>query len=618
MFSGSYTDLTNKPTLFSGSYTDFTDKPTIPAAQVSSDWNTVSGITSISNKPTLFSGSYTDLTNKPTIPAAQVSSDWNTVSGITSITNKPTIPAAQVQRNWTTTTGLGTILNKPTLFSGCYTDLTNKPTIPAAQVSNDWNAVSGITSISNKPTITAAQVSSDWNAVSGVASILNKPAIITMTDINNTSNYTTRINTELTDVISGKQATINSTVGQLIIGNGNGATTTNTGLTWTTATNLLSTTNLSVTGAITGNITTNGNIIFGKGAQPQLAVNTSSSYSWGIMGNNLLGRTIVDGGYSTSAFPPNPPDNTIYRGAIFTYVAGGYSLTIPAGGIITGILMVGGGGGSSSSGTGGGGGGAVLYGQNIFIPAGVYTLYVANITAGQGGVVPGATTGQSTTGFGATILGGGSVRSVLSYNGGSGAGGTCVITTSAPTVIFNGIVGTSTKGVLLDSATLYNGSNGGIGVLKAGANTAFQSGGGGGAGTVGGNGNISGTITGNGGSGVLVNITGTNFYWGGGGGAAGCLTTAPNGGIGGGGAGTRRDNPLNGGTTIYGTGGGSVYTAPVLHNGGLGTGGGAGGVHASELYNVAGAGGSGIIILKYRNPPPCSSLVNIKRNTTST
>lgn len=42
--SGSYADLTNKPTLFSGSYADLT------------------------NKPTLFSGSYTDLTNKPTIP----------------------------------------------------------------------------------------------------------------------------------------------------------------------------------------------------------------------------------------------------------------------------------------------------------------------------------------------------------------------------------------------------------------------------------------------------------------------------------------------------------------------------------------------------------------------
>jgi hypothetical protein len=46
VFSGSYNDLTGKPTLFSGSYNDLT------------------------GKPTLFSGSYNDLTNKPTIPTS--------------------------------------------------------------------------------------------------------------------------------------------------------------------------------------------------------------------------------------------------------------------------------------------------------------------------------------------------------------------------------------------------------------------------------------------------------------------------------------------------------------------------------------------------------------------
>lgn len=45
-FSGSYNDLSDKPTLFSGSYND------------------------LSNKPTLFSGSYNDLSDKPTIPSA--------------------------------------------------------------------------------------------------------------------------------------------------------------------------------------------------------------------------------------------------------------------------------------------------------------------------------------------------------------------------------------------------------------------------------------------------------------------------------------------------------------------------------------------------------------------
>lgn len=38
------------------------------------------------------SGSYNDLSNKPTIPAAQVNADWNATSGVARILNKPTIP----------------------------------------------------------------------------------------------------------------------------------------------------------------------------------------------------------------------------------------------------------------------------------------------------------------------------------------------------------------------------------------------------------------------------------------------------------------------------------------------------------------------------------------------
>ena len=83
--SGSYNDLTNKPTLFSGSYTDLTNKPTL-----------VTSYTQLTDKPTLFSGSYIDLTNKPT------------------------------------------------LFSGSYIDLTNKPTIPAdiSQLTDTLNLLS--------------------------------------------------------------------------------------------------------------------------------------------------------------------------------------------------------------------------------------------------------------------------------------------------------------------------------------------------------------------------------------------------------------------------------------------------------------------------------------------
>lgn len=56
----------------SGSYNDLSNTPTIPAAQVNSDWNAISGVAQILNKPSLATvattGDYTDLINKPTIP----------------------------------------------------------------------------------------------------------------------------------------------------------------------------------------------------------------------------------------------------------------------------------------------------------------------------------------------------------------------------------------------------------------------------------------------------------------------------------------------------------------------------------------------------------------------
>lgn len=67
-----------------------------------------------------FSGSYNDLTDKPTIPAAQIQSDWNQTSTTAKdfIKNKPTIPAAQIQSDWnqTTTTAKDYIKNKPTIY----------------------------------------------------------------------------------------------------------------------------------------------------------------------------------------------------------------------------------------------------------------------------------------------------------------------------------------------------------------------------------------------------------------------------------------------------------------------------------------------------------------------
>ena len=47
------------------------------------------------------SGSYNDLSNKPTIPAAQVNSDWNATSGKAQILNKPTLGAMAAKNNVT-------------------------------------------------------------------------------------------------------------------------------------------------------------------------------------------------------------------------------------------------------------------------------------------------------------------------------------------------------------------------------------------------------------------------------------------------------------------------------------------------------------------------------------
>lgn len=84
LFSGSYTDLTNKPTIPS-SLSDLSDDSThrVVTDTEKSTWSAKSD----------FSGSYNDLTNKPTIPEAQVQSDWSEDDNtkVDYIKNKPTL-----------------------------------------------------------------------------------------------------------------------------------------------------------------------------------------------------------------------------------------------------------------------------------------------------------------------------------------------------------------------------------------------------------------------------------------------------------------------------------------------------------------------------------------------
>ena len=226
------TDITNwdNKSDFSGSYNDLTDKPSIPAPQVNSDWNSNSGVSQILNKPTLAtvatSGDYDDLTNKPTIPDPQVQADWTESDSTKAsyIKNKPSLPSAQIQSDWnqTNTGEVDYIKNKPTnvsafnndagysTFSGDYDDLTDKPSIPTktSDLTNDsgflttetdpiftaspahgisaaditaWNGKSDFSGsyndLTDKPTIPAAQIQSDWNQSDNTALdyIKNKP-----------------------------------------------------------------------------------------------------------------------------------------------------------------------------------------------------------------------------------------------------------------------------------------------------------------------------------------------------------------------------------------------------------------------------------------------------------
>ena len=286
---------------------------------------------------------------------------------------------------------------------------------------------------------------------------------------------------------------------------------------------------------------------------------------------------------------------TIDKYMLFTYTSDTtgsgqtqYDITLPEN-YSYDVLMVGGGGGGGGDFGGGGGGGAVLYGSNIVIPAGSYTLKVGNGGNGTG------QNGYNTEGFNALCVGGGGAKNIAidtmgspgiadGNAGGSGGGGK---SSKTGMIGSGGSVLTSSKGGILATAFVF-GNAGGNGILNTGT---FQSGGGGGAGAVGNNGTISDTVNGGaGGAGVQLNITAAALFWGAGGGGGANAMRAGNGGNGGGGAGT-------GGSS--GTVGGNAITVASGMNAAAGSGSGGGGGSGSFQSN-GGNGGSGIIAIRYR------------------
>ena len=130
-----FTDL--KTVAFTGSYTDLDDKPTIPDAQIQSDWtqsdNTQKDF--IKNKPSLAtvatSGAYSDLSGTPSLATVATSGDYGDLSNTPSLA---TVATSGSYSDLSNTPSLATVAT-----SGSYSDLSNKPTIPSktSQLTND-------------------------------------------------------------------------------------------------------------------------------------------------------------------------------------------------------------------------------------------------------------------------------------------------------------------------------------------------------------------------------------------------------------------------------------------------------------------------------------------------
>ena len=344
----------------------------------------------------------------------------------------------------------------------------------------------------------------------------------------------------------------------------------NRGITLTANSGIASTSSnrLVYAGIITGgfDLNINGNSQTGTvalaGSNTYSGATTVSAGTLGLYKNDSLGSSAITLAGST----------TLLLGRSVTNISNAIALTGNATvAFDTNVeYLVVGGGGAGGSGTasehggGGGGGGGVLVGSTS-LSSDSYA-----ITVGSGGSIAAATsaggTGSSSSFAGQTALGGGggATYNALASTGSSGGGG-AVSGTSARRTGASGTVGQGNSG---GSAS--------TGIYDRAA------GGGGGAGGAGGS-NTGSNTGGNGGAGLVSDITGSASAYGGGGGGGGF----PGGSATAGGSGGSYNL----------TAGSSTPGAAALANTGGGGGGGIGNGGANQT--VGGAGGSGIVIVRY-------------------
>jgi hypothetical protein len=287
------------------------------------------------------------------------------------------------------------------------------------------------------------------------------------------------------------------------------------------------------------------------------------------------------------------------------------------------ILIIGGGGAGGDSMGGGGGAGGVVYTINQILPASTYKVNVGRGGIGLSTAEEQGTAGTDQDGIESSLMNsngtsyisltfGGISQQLRGYGGGGGgvyynasflngrnggSGGGCTEN--------NPGFGLNTPGTATQPATYWNGSAYVVGGKAGRQNTTaaqdYQAGGGGGLG------DISSDYR-NGNGGVSISITGTSKFYAAGGGAGQYIGNSIYAGFGGSG--------IGGNGRIWT---GSAYAAAlrdVATSGTNGTGSGGGGTAYSQApVSIAGSGGSGVVIIRYRKLTSASfELMNVNNN----
>lgn len=195
------------------------------------------------------SGSYNDLTNKPTIPAAQVNSDWNANSGVAEILNKPTIPTVNdatltINQNGVqagTFTANASSNATISLTDTTYSDMVGATSgsagtsglVPQPSAGDEAKVLSGAATWVAQPTVNDATLTIQQNgtslgtftanASSSATIDVNAPKLTSLVGSVQTSDYHRSV-VALCEVASGSGSTVNSwSSGRLVAHRNNGA-----------------------------------------------------------------------------------------------------------------------------------------------------------------------------------------------------------------------------------------------------------------------------------------------------------------------------------------------------------------------------------------------------------